>query len=188
MTGGAARLWTIQHVGAWQRARQRRVLSADGRFAPHHFRHAYRWMSDQMTLRLPVYRGGYPIWAWLQPKPDLRRVALLPRGQPGVRIEIEAPRESVLLSCFDAWHCILNDGPVTLNEAEHDCFLHEGCQVGQHTVSCRAAMEATWPRIFSLERPAAADPEWWGETSAVQAVIPEVSLSAVVHVTPFIAR
>lgn len=145
-------------------------------------------MCIQMALRLPVYRGGYPIWAWLQPRPDLRRVAHLPRGQPGVRIEFEAPRESFLPSCFDAWHCILNDGPITLNEAEHDSFLHEGCQAGEHTVTCRAAMETTWLRVFAINRPAAADPEWWGGTSAIQAVIPEVALSAVVRVTPFIAR
>jgi hypothetical protein len=188
MEPSVVRLWSIQHAAAWQHACQRGVLRADGRFVLRHFRHAYRWMRDQMALRLPCHRGGYPVWAWLRPKPDLRRAALLSRGQPGVCIELRAPRESILPSCFDAWHAILNDGPVSLNEAEHDSFLHEGCQVGQHTVTCRAAMEATWPRIFSLERPADADPEWWSETSAVQAVIPEVLLSAVVRVTPFIAR
>lgn len=141
-----------------------------------------------MAMRLSEYRGGYPIWAWLQPKPDLRHAALLRRGQPGVRIEFKAPIESVLPSCFDAWHCILNGGPITLNKAEDDTFVHEGCQGGQHTVTCRAAMEATWPRVFSIGRPVAADPEWWGETRAIQAVIPEVALSAVVRVTPFIAR
>lgn len=65
---------------------------------------------EQMGGRIPAYSGGLPIWFWFSPKPDLRHRAHLPRGEQAVRLELELPRETVLLSDFDTWHCVLNLG------------------------------------------------------------------------------
>ena len=49
-------------------------------------------------------------------------------------------------------------------------------------------MEATWERVFELNGPVGFDPDWWGESNEVQAVLPEVPLSWITAVTPFLAR
>ena len=144
-----------------------------------------------MARRVSGYRNGYPIWAWYRPKPDLRRVGHLPRGEPGVRLEFVAPAESVLLSDFEAWHNVLNDGPIALNEAEYDAFQRAcaiACRLDRHAQACREAIEATWERVFELDRPDGADPEWWGKGDMIQAVVPEVPLSWIIDVIRFLAR
>ena len=54
-----------------------------------------------------------PIWAWYQwegsrRKPDLRASGYLPKGEPGVRLELRVADDRVLLSDFDLWHYVLN--------------------------------------------------------------------------------
>jgi hypothetical protein len=185
------RLWTIQHQGAWEKACRRGVLRADGRFVFSGFRPAYRWMCRQMARRGVAGPNGYPVWAWCSPKPDLRRSAHLERGERGVRLEFFAPIECVLLSDFQSWHCILNDGPIALGETEYDAFrrsCRRTCALDRHAGACREAMEATWERVFELNGPVGFDPDWWGESNEVQAVLPEVPLSWITAVTPFLAR
>ena len=185
------RLWTIQHEEAWEKARRRGVLRADGRFVFRGFRPAYRWMCGQMARQGVAGPDAYPVWAWYSPKPDLRRTAHLERGERGVRLEFFAPIEGVLLSNFVTWHSILNDGPILLGEPEYDAFRHNcrrTCARDRHTPACRAAMEATWDRVFDLNGPVGSEPDWWGESNEVQAVLQEVPLSWITAVTPFVAR
>jgi hypothetical protein len=61
-------LWAIHPVEFWERLRNRKILRADGRHSDNFFRPAYRWMSEQMKLRLPCSpsRRTYPLWAWYQ--------------------------------------------------------------------------------------------------------------------------
>jgi len=40
--------------------------------------------------------------------PDLRSCGHLPRGIPGIRLELEVEEERVLLSDFSMWHAVLN--------------------------------------------------------------------------------
>jgi hypothetical protein len=86
-------LWTIQDMAAWERLQCEGVLSADGRRVPSYFRHAYRWMSDQMRLRLSSHHARVPLWGWYhwqgikQCRPDLRASGHLAKGVMGVRIE-----------------------------------------------------------------------------------------------------
>src|ERR687892_146079 len=103
----AIQLWTIQHRDAWLLAEHRGVLRADGRRVWSSFRPAYRWMREQMRLRIAGTEGRYPIWAWAHHAPDLRRGGHLEPGTPGVRVEFRAPASAVLLSDFDAWHHVL---------------------------------------------------------------------------------
>jgi len=80
---------------------RRGVIRGDGRRVCHHFRPAYKWLTGQMHRRVPGYSGAFPVWFWFSPKPDLRQSALLARGERGLRIELELPREVVLLSDFE---------------------------------------------------------------------------------------
>jgi Domain of unknown function (DUF3841) len=75
-------LWSIQTDAAWLELRERGTLEgrADRVFPA--FLPAYQWMMGQMARRLPGYGGGYPVWVWRRPKPDLRRTANAPAGHP----------------------------------------------------------------------------------------------------------
>lgn len=168
-TDGPRRLWTIQTHTAWQHAQQKGILRTDGRRVERTFRPAYRWMMRHMQLRLPNYRGGYPVWAWYAPKPDLRASALLPRGTRGVRIEFEAPAHAMLLSNFDAWHCVLNGSYLALCEDEYH-------KVGAKFTA--AQVEQSWTRIFDLQK----------TDLYIQAVVEQITLSQVVRVDTFVAR
>lgn len=75
-----------------------------------------------MRRRIEGATGCYPVWAWQQPKPDLRHDAHLPRGTRGFRIEIVVPAASVLLSDFGASHSILNGSFLPLSREEDDVF------------------------------------------------------------------
>jgi hypothetical protein len=75
---GRMTLWSIQTDAAWRELRERSALAGRADRVFPEFLPAYQWMMRQMTQRLPSYGGGYPVWVWLRPKPDLRRTALLP--------------------------------------------------------------------------------------------------------------
>lgn len=66
------RVWTLQRPPWLRTLQQRGVIHADGRRVCHHFRPAYRWLMAEMYQRIRGYNGGFPIWFWYSPKPDLR--------------------------------------------------------------------------------------------------------------------
>ena len=76
------------------------MLTGDGRRVDRHLRRPYRWIRARMAERIPGTPGGYPVWAWYRPKPDLRHVAYLPAGTPGVRVEFLAPAAPVAHSAM----------------------------------------------------------------------------------------
>jgi hypothetical protein len=113
-----------------------------------------------------------PVWAWVQyngearPRPDLRRTAHLPRGTRGVRLELVLPASCVLLSDFDLWHYVLNDGPIPV---------------------AGSARGKNWDKVFDLDYH---DPDVTLARSkkSIQAVFWEAPVSAVRAVDFFIAR
>ena len=69
----------------------------------------------------------YPVWAWYKQngkrkKPDLRseRWGYGPGDEDYTCIEFEIPEDHVLLSDFDSWHTILNNGLFSDSEEEAD--------------------------------------------------------------------
>ena len=122
------------------------ALKGDGRFVWKEFRPAYRWMRRQMAERLGDCRGQYPVWAWLQPKPDLRRGGHLPQGMIGVRLEFIVPAQEVLLSDFSAWHMVLNDGYLALSEGESDAFYE------RHSACCETTPRPATPSRFDVPK------------------------------------
>ncbi|MFO8034331.1 MAG: DUF3841 domain-containing protein [Candidatus Bipolaricaulota bacterium] len=114
------RVWTIQPLEALDRLAAERLLYVEPRHVPQEFRHAYDWMRSQMARRVAGCNGRYPWWGWYSPRPVLRRSGHLPRGTPGVRLELELHVDRVLLSDFDSWHAVLNRGYLALTEKEEE--------------------------------------------------------------------
>ncbi|HLI50385.1 MAG TPA: DUF3841 domain-containing protein [Thermomicrobiaceae bacterium] len=188
------RLWTLQLWPAWEVFQDRGVLRADGRRAWPNLRMQYRWMMEQMEERIPGYGGRFPIWAWYEPKPDLRGTHHFSGGQRAVRIEFEVPEDRVLLSHFGTWHIPLNEGyfHVACSEAELDAAWEwweersGGGRWDDLSPELKAEVKQSWERIFDLDHHRSY-PEMYG-TYEVQAVLEEVWISEVVKVTPFTAR
>lgn len=188
------RLWTLQSWRAWEVFQQRGVLRADGRRAWRDLRFHYRWMMTQMAERIPGYTGRFPIWAWHDPKPDLRATHYFSGGQRVVRIEFVVPDERGLLSDFETWHIPLNWGYLSdaCNEAELDAdwdWWEErsgGARWEELSPELQSEVMQSWKRIFDLD--------WIHSCPGIhgglgtQAVLEEVWMSEVVKATPFTAR
>lgn len=188
------RAWTIQTLAAWETLRERGVLYGDGRRVIKDWRSAYKWMMKQMKKRLSGYKGGWPIWAWVQwmgdsPRPDLRCSAHLPRGTHGVCLELFVDSDRLLLHDFDAWHSVLNDCYVSWNEKEWEefCKKEESGDVSRREI--QEEKELSWERIFDLNS-SHRDPDWCGkpEEASIAAVMECVCLDDVVKVDHFVAR
>lgn len=171
-----AAFWTIQTWEAWEHAQALGELRGNPSRVPEGFQEPYRWMQRQMDKRLLTYHGGYPVWVWTE-KPDLRQGGHLEHGKIGVRLQLELDPGMVLLSDFFAWHVVLNDGFLSVDEPD-DERLVEG--VGP------LLKEQSWERIFDLELLHTS--EWWGGSSIVQGVVEKVSVTQVIGVTKFTAR
>jgi hypothetical protein len=110
------KLWTIQDLEVWEKLERRGRLRCSISKADKCDLPPYRWMASQMKKRIgpPYQPNALPLWAWYQwygiarRRPDLRAGGLMTQGEWGVRIEIEVPDESVLLSDYELWHYVLN--------------------------------------------------------------------------------
>lgn len=170
------RLWTIQHIDAWNVAKRKGYLEGNPDYMEDDLMASYKWMMDRMAERLPGYRGGYPVWLWLQ-RPDLRRGGHLARGERGVLLEAEMNPEEVLISDFEAWHVVLNNGFLALTESEAERF-----EAGKLPVS----REESWSRIFDWRE---LGKHGYREGEAVlQAVTERLDISGVKSVREFTAR
>jgi hypothetical protein len=147
-------------------------------------------MAEQMKKRLPGCSGRFPLWAWYKPRPDLRRSGHLERGTPGVRLELLVPASRVLLSDFDAWHCVLNRWHLSLTEEEDarwESRLPKGYRPGSELPpELERELRASWERIFDLELVAKSG--WVAKEQWVQAVLERIELADVVGVKEFVAR
>lgn len=190
-------LWIIQEMKAWERLQQEGVLSGDGRRLLSYHRYAYRWMTDQMRLRLPPHCGRFPLWGWYRwqdlkrCRPDLRASGHLTKGAAGVRIEFDIPDGNVLLSDFSGWHCVLNHCFLPMNEEEDDAFTRDlqkaGVEEGwPYPEPFHGRVISSWQRIFDLE---AGAPECWGPPSerSIQATFWELTIPQIRRVDVFSA-
>ena len=192
------RIWTIQPADLYEKFKTRQVLLADGRYGWQNFKPAYRWMAEQMRRRLPPSHARFPWWGWYRyrgvrrPKPDLRDTALLPKGQKGVRLELDLDDRGILLSDFGQWHNVLNNRFCSHDEAEDNRFDQEEKEADYRydrprPEALQSRVLASWERIFDLT---GGDPEWLGKVSkrAIQATFWELRLQDVTDVTFFTAR
>lgn len=179
------KLWTIHPVEVHERLLDAGRLTVSWKFADPDRVEAYRWMAEQMEVRGIALHGNAPVWAWRvwgtreRPRPDLRASNHLHSGTRGVRMEIDAPDDLVLLSEFTDWHAVLNRGYLSWSEAEAEEVDARGCTDEE--------MRRSWGRIFDL---AGGDPEWNGPVTErmIQACLPYLDAEWVRRTDPFTAR
>ena len=122
-------LWSIQHKNAYdQMLRDGRLVVSEEyvRRSMPEFIFAYSWMTDQMIKRIGQKPKGvnYPMWAWYQWEGERKRLDMRShrvwgeKGTPIVLLTIDVPPEKVLLSDFDMWHMVLNNGYLALTEED----------------------------------------------------------------------
>jgi hypothetical protein len=229
------KLFTIQSSDVWERLQVEKVMLADPFLGDHIDRHwpkshnrtvgesafyaAYDWMRQQMAKRIEGYQGGWPWWAWhtwatLDGKPvhcpDLRRERFnCALGDIQIRIELEVPDEKVLTSCFDGWHCVLNQWFLCHTEEEDSMMEEEWNAIlrqtnfaeisamvkgGQEPLQILPNQQAkmddfnrrrkeSWEKVFDLDW-MRSSPLWKGGTS-IQACFEELRLDQVVKITKF---
>lgn len=164
--------YTIQHLEEFKKFKEDGILKGQKEFVFEWDIEAYKWLIEQMDKRLGI-KGSYPIWVWTK-KPKLREKGLMEKGTPSVCIKLEIPDEIVLLSDFDAWHCVLNDWFCSLSENEP-------------TSDNEVLKRKSWENIFDLKK--VRDSEvWGGDKQWVQGVTPCIKKEQVLKVKHFIAK
>lgn len=177
------KLWTIQHRAAYDKFMKTGFLRADENhlFCEDELRFAYDWMAAKMVQRIgnPPNNVRYPVWLWYQwegcrKRPDMRTFvrSWAAKGTPKTLITVEIPDHMVLLSDFDMWHIVLNDGYLSLT-AEED----------EHPILTK---EKSWERIFDLS----IDSEYWNLAGirSIQATVWEITKDQMCKAEHFIAR
>lgn len=129
-------------------------------FAPpsdHQIAEKYEWLIRQMEKRIGSAPPGvtYPVWAWYMQngkhkKPDLRteRWCYGNGGEKYACIEIEIPDNQVLLSDFDVWHIVLNNG--LISETEEEDKRQERYYETLIPEEQKAYQEKNWERVFDI--------------------------------------
>lgn len=152
-------LWTIQQEDVYNKIMSDGFYrcKASECFMREYFGDRYKWLSDQMRKRIGEPPEGvlYPVWAWYQwqgerKKPDLRRERWW-NGWKGDRLacmEIDIPEDEVLLSDFDAWSIILNNGLLSSTEQE-DEVLEQKYEALSPAEQVRFKHK-NWERVFDL--------------------------------------
>lgn len=179
------RLWMIADTELWTALQAAGELRVDPARVWDDYRPHYDWLRGQLTRRIPGYSGDYPWWSWATPKPDLRVRSMYhawTAGSAQIRLTLDVPTAEILAFDFQEWGCItLNDGYLSVSEAEDAAW-----DALPAAVRTRAALEASWERLFIPDRPI--DPEWGGTPNYVQAVFETLRLADVARVKPFAAR
>ena len=153
-------LWTIQHRAAYERMLQTGILRANPAYMDEDFRRAYVWMAEQMKKRVGKPPEGvvFPLWAWYQwegrrKRPDMRTHGRGwgEAGTPLVLLTIDVPESFVLLSDFDHWHIVLNDGAVEMfpakempKEKSWECIFDISCSFAEEPHTCLTTQATLW--------------------------------------------
>ena len=140
-------LWSIQHRQAYENMIETGVLRADEKHLLFEgdLKDAYLWMANQMRERIGYPPDGvvFPVWAWYQwegkrKRPDMRIHGYSSeKGVPLVLLTLEVPESCVLLSDFDYWHVVLNDGELIFPYSDD-------------TVYSEAEKRKSWENIFDI--------------------------------------
>lgn len=177
-------LWTSQEEAVYNELLKTGVYRCDFNLSSmRDCRKQYDWLVRQMKQRIgpPPNEVTYPVWALYQQdgkhrKPDLRRERWA-CGCNGARfacLEIEIPDREVLLSDFDYWCIILNNGLLSDTEQEDRCL--EAQYEALSPSEKRRMKEKNWERVFDL-RPLNND--WMRKGYDIQATFWELKLEQV---------
>ena len=151
----------------------------------------YAWLVLQMKKRIgpPPEGVTYPVWAWYKwrgnrKKPDLRaeRWQYGQKGDKFYRLEIEIPDREVLLSDFDEWICVLNEGLLADTEEEWN-ELHRIYDALSPEAK-KEMRDKNWEKVFNLEP---VHNEWMIRGECIQATFWELRKEQVRKVKMFIS-
>ncbi|MDG1581011.1 DUF3841 domain-containing protein [Pseudomonas sp. GOM6] len=151
--GAKVQAWIIIEAEAWAQLQVAGELVCPESFAApgEEFQTAYSWMRQQMTAAgvLPPGEGLSPWWVWVQragghSAPYLEDLA-------GVRapvvLELALPASDLVLSCFDAWHAVLNRWFLYQDQAESDEF--EALEAAG-SPDAESRLRHSWLNVFDL--------------------------------------
>lgn len=179
VNGALKTYYSIQTKEAWDMANKQKCLQGNPAYICFEdFEESYSWMMEQMSKRLPRYRGERPIWLWLE-KPDMRQSLHAETNSAIVRLTIQLEEEDVLVSDFEDWHFVLNNSYLAYSEAEYEEYKRGEAKHGKPD---------TWVRIFEMERDV--EEAWAGkeEDRRFQGVTGKIPINAITKVEHFIAR
>ena len=121
-------LWTLQPLEIWKILQQSDSFHCNPeKCSMPEFQEQYGWLVEQMCNKIgPAPRGiELPVWAWYKQnwknrKPDLRseRWTCGLEDQDYVCMELSIDEKRVVLSDFDSWGIILNNGLISQSEEE----------------------------------------------------------------------
>lgn len=144
-------VYTVQTLDAYYKMREKGYLTGEEKYVWEDFKEPYKWMMSQMEKRLPDYKGDdYPIWVWKRTV-NRNESALLPGGTKGVILTLEIPDNQILWSCFDSWHSVLMNCPVTGNEDEWEEYLKDEESF---------PVKESWEKVFDLDWLRNRDEDW----------------------------
>lgn len=181
-------LYTIQPENLYEKLLKEKVIVNNGEFLSDFgkdFSGQYKWMAEQMMWRgieknfASGLASKYPFWAWYKysskkNKPDLRHAGHALRGTNCVCMELELEEDSVLLSNFDLWHCVLNDMPVFAEDEWDDSYAAYKKLSSEKQAEIK---NKSWEKIFTDF-----------SDSPVQATFWTLRLEDVRHIRKFTAR
>jgi hypothetical protein len=175
-------LWTIQHEIAFEKMITTGVLRTDSDHLlfDGDLVTAYRWMAEQMRIRIGAPPEGveFSVWAWYQwegkrKRPDMRTHGLWgEKGTPIVLLTLDVPDDKVLLSDFDYWHCVLNDCEIIFPYSETACYTEE-------------EKRKSWENIFDISCSFVDNKE---TSLSTQATLWEIKREWVIKAEHFISR
>ncbi|WP_373261913.1 DUF3841 domain-containing protein [Hungatella hathewayi] len=125
------RLWTFQPIQIYEKLKQEFVLYVDeNKIKMFHFddmddfisKNVYDYMVNQMkqSLSRQPMKAEYPWWAWYKTEGKNKEQDLSKQefhyAENMVCLELEIPKNQVLLSDEELWYCSLNNCPLILEE------------------------------------------------------------------------
>ena len=204
-------LWTLQKYEAYESLLKNGKLISNYDLSMaadcYEFDYAYKWMINQMNIKLNIENTNCPIWLWYQydgiknKKPDMRRTAHDTKGTKLVRLTLNIDENKVLLSDFSLFHFVLNYWYLPINE-EDGCtfdkiydtinYIDMRYDFVKHPnnldiINIRNKIENSWQRIFDLSLE---DDYLYYKKSekSIQATTFDISLEDVIKVEEFIAK
>ena len=102
----------------------------------------YEWMHQQMNNRIKDYSGELPIWAWTEPAKTSDVTERF--GDDQIRITANVPLSRCLLSDFDLWHIILNNGYFAPTVKEMEDWSNDKLEL------TKPMLHKSWNEIFEL--------------------------------------
>ncbi|MES9681700.1 DUF3841 domain-containing protein [Gottfriedia acidiceleris] len=175
------KIYTVQPLHVYKQMRKDGFYHGHEKYVWPEFKSPYSWMMEQMKERLPNYDGSnYPVWVWNK-KPNRNRRGLLPPGTKGVILTLVIPDKNILWSCFNSWHSVLSNCPITRTEEEWEQLESEGFP--------EEKIISTWTKIFDFDWLKSIDKDWMEfDPDWIQGVTPRIEMRNVVKVNRFIAK